>query len=304
MATIEFLRQFRIGEYALFDLTVAFLGVYLLAPLLSKLFLKIGIIVPKYNWLYLTLPIGIIVHLLVGTLTPMTKAVIDVNGYYILKIIVIILILLGLRGVRLKARTKTRNSASKQIAIGCHIKEILNQIDAARAALLLPCDPYNSHQYFLIHCVIIYNLIAPNTKPEKNKAGVEIKVQRRKVAEKRRESMQEYFGNSYKHFTTQNYASEFRNHFEHIDSRIDVAVLSGIYRDKNSYWGLDTIINPKGGDDKSSLRGYLNGKFTFNEKVLDNNKLQIWLDEIESYIKQKGVPNTGCTFIMTDNVFE
>ena len=40
------------GEYAIFDFTVAFLGIFLVAPLLSKLFRKIGIEIPKYNWLF------------------------------------------------------------------------------------------------------------------------------------------------------------------------------------------------------------------------------------------------------------
>jgi len=61
---IEFLRQFRFGGYAFFDLIVAFLGVYLLSPLLSKIFLKIKIYIPKSNWIFLTLPIGILIHIL------------------------------------------------------------------------------------------------------------------------------------------------------------------------------------------------------------------------------------------------
>jgi len=74
MITIEYLRQFRFGEYAILDFAVSFLGIYLLSPLLSKTFLKINVEIPKKNWLYLTLPISIIAHLIVGTITPMTKS--------------------------------------------------------------------------------------------------------------------------------------------------------------------------------------------------------------------------------------
>ncbi|MBP7875943.1 hypothetical protein KA012_03025 [Candidatus Woesebacteria bacterium] len=90
--------------YALFDLAVSFLGVYLLAPLLSKLFLKLGLIIPKKNWLFLTLPLGVLVHLLVGTITPMTKSFIDMNGGYGLKLLMVVLMILGLRGVKRKSR--------------------------------------------------------------------------------------------------------------------------------------------------------------------------------------------------------
>lgn len=101
MFSITYLRQFRIGEYAIFDFAVSFLAVYLLAPLLSKLFLKLRINIPKYNWLILTVPISILVHLLVGKITPMTKNFLDLNGHYILKIVIIGLLVLGLRGIKI-----------------------------------------------------------------------------------------------------------------------------------------------------------------------------------------------------------
>ncbi|MBU0546506.1 hypothetical protein KKA13_04625 [Patescibacteria group bacterium] len=74
---------------------------YLLAPLLSKLFLKLRINIPKRNWLFLTLPIGVVVHLLVGKITPMTKYFLDIHGHYILKIIILGLFFLGLRGIKI-----------------------------------------------------------------------------------------------------------------------------------------------------------------------------------------------------------
>ena len=101
MAVIEFLRQFRFGGYALFDLIVAFLGIYLLSPFLSKIFLKIKIDIPKINWIFLTLPIGILVHILIGNITPMTRNFINIQDHYILKVLILILIVLGLRGVRI-----------------------------------------------------------------------------------------------------------------------------------------------------------------------------------------------------------
>jgi len=101
MGPIEFLRQFRLGGYAIFDFTISFLGIYLLAPLLSRLFLLIKLDIPKQNWLFLTLPISILVHLLFQKMTPMTKGFLDLHGHYILKIIILALLILGLRGIKI-----------------------------------------------------------------------------------------------------------------------------------------------------------------------------------------------------------
>lgn len=95
-----FLRQLRILGYAVFDLATALLGIYLLAPWLSKLFLKIGINIPKISWLYLTLPIGILAHLLIGRMTPMTAAFIDLNGSYVLKVVILALLALGVKDIK------------------------------------------------------------------------------------------------------------------------------------------------------------------------------------------------------------
>jgi hypothetical protein len=101
MITLEYLRHFKIFEFAIFDLVASLIGIYLLSPLLSKIFRKINIDIPKINWVFLTLPIGILIHLIVGTITPMTKYFIDINSHYFLKIFIIGLIILGLRGIKI-----------------------------------------------------------------------------------------------------------------------------------------------------------------------------------------------------------
>ena len=101
MISIEYLRQFRVFEYAIFDFAAAFLGVYLLAPLLSKLFLKLRIDIPKTSWIYLTMPIAIISHVLVGNITPLTRDFINTGDHYTLKIVIIILLILGLKDMKL-----------------------------------------------------------------------------------------------------------------------------------------------------------------------------------------------------------
>jgi hypothetical protein len=105
MTTIEVLRQFRIGGYAIFDFTLSFFGIYLLSPLLSKIFRKLRIDIPKQNWLFLTLSISVFVHLLTGNLTPMTKNFVDYTGHYFLKILIIGLSILGIRGSKIIKKT-------------------------------------------------------------------------------------------------------------------------------------------------------------------------------------------------------
>mgnify|MGYP001244664689 CR=1 FL=1 len=101
MKTLEYLRHFKIFEYAIFDIAVSFLGIYLLSGILSKLFLKINIDIPKTSWLLFTLPIGILVHLISGNITPMTRDFIDLHGHYILKVLIIALLVIGLIGIKI-----------------------------------------------------------------------------------------------------------------------------------------------------------------------------------------------------------
>lgn len=100
MNPIDYLRTFRIGGYAIFDFAVSFLGMLLLAPLLSWLCKKIGIIVPKQNWVILTLPISIVAHLLIGRMTPFTQQFLDPNGHYFVKLIVVGCCIWGVMGIK------------------------------------------------------------------------------------------------------------------------------------------------------------------------------------------------------------
>ena len=107
MITIDFLRQFRMAGIAVFDLLVAFLGILLLSPVLSWLFRKLGVEIPKLSWIFWTLPIGIVTHLIIGRKTPMTMEFIDPSGHYVLKIFIIILLILGMMGVKRRKKMET-----------------------------------------------------------------------------------------------------------------------------------------------------------------------------------------------------
>lgn len=102
MFSIEYLRSFRIGPYAIFDFAASFLGIYLLSPLLSKVFAKIGIKISTKSWMLLTIPLSILIHFLVGNITPMTADFFDLNGHYFLKIFIVTLTYLGLKKIKIK----------------------------------------------------------------------------------------------------------------------------------------------------------------------------------------------------------
>lgn len=101
MISIEYLRSFRLGEYAIFDLASSFLGVLILSPFLIRLFRLIHLEIPLSSWMLFTIPIGIFTHIITSNHTPMTKYFLDPSGHYILKIFIIALLIVGLRGISL-----------------------------------------------------------------------------------------------------------------------------------------------------------------------------------------------------------
>ncbi|MBI3495266.1 hypothetical protein HY065_01420 [Candidatus Berkelbacteria bacterium] len=98
---IETLRSYRIGPFSIFDFATAYLGIYLVAPLLSWLFAKIGLKISRVSWLWLTIPIAIVVHLALGIRTPLMKMIFDLSGHYTVKIVVLIMLYMGLRDIKL-----------------------------------------------------------------------------------------------------------------------------------------------------------------------------------------------------------
>lgn len=113
MLTIDYLRSFRIGPYAIFDFAASFLGIYLLSPILSKLFLKVGLKISTKSWMLLTIPLSILIHLLVGNITPMTADFINLHEAYLLKIIVIALTYLAIKDIKRIKKTKEKYLENK-----------------------------------------------------------------------------------------------------------------------------------------------------------------------------------------------
>lgn len=99
MSIIEFLRQYRIGGMAIFDFVVSYGGFFLLSPIIIKLFAKVNVHMTLANIMWLVLPLAIIVHVLVGKYTPMTKMFLNPHDYYLLKILIGFMVYMGLRKI-------------------------------------------------------------------------------------------------------------------------------------------------------------------------------------------------------------
>jgi hypothetical protein len=99
MSMLEFLRQYRIGAFSIFDTVTAYGVVYLLAPRLIRWFGLIHVQFTRGNILWLVLPLAVIVHLIFGLHTPFTRMVMDPSGHYLAKAAVLAMLFFGLRGV-------------------------------------------------------------------------------------------------------------------------------------------------------------------------------------------------------------
>lgn len=100
MDLIGVLRQLRIGPFTIFDTATAYIGIFLLAPLLTKLFSRLHLYISRTAWLWLTLPISVIFHFFLHQNTPFMKMFLDPNGFYIAKIILLFMLYMGLRKIR------------------------------------------------------------------------------------------------------------------------------------------------------------------------------------------------------------
>lgn len=104
MDYITFLRQPKIGSLAIFDLTVSYLGIFLISPLLTKLFSIFHLNISRSSWLWLTLPISVIVHLIVHQKTGLIKILSDPKQFqfYVAVVTLLFMSYMGLKSIRIK----------------------------------------------------------------------------------------------------------------------------------------------------------------------------------------------------------
>ncbi|OGD84748.1 hypothetical protein A2165_03225 [Candidatus Curtissbacteria bacterium RBG_13_40_7] len=73
---------------------------FLLSSTLTKYFAKIHLYFSRTDWLWLTLPIGLLFHLSLRLHTPLTKMVMDSHGFYAIKALILFMLFMGLRKCR------------------------------------------------------------------------------------------------------------------------------------------------------------------------------------------------------------
>ena len=101
MTSIEFLRQYKIGPFAIFDTAGSYLLVLILSPFLSKLFSKFGLNIPVSSWLWLTMPIAVIFHMLFKQSTPLMKILMNPKliQFFIAWAILLFMTYMGLKSI-------------------------------------------------------------------------------------------------------------------------------------------------------------------------------------------------------------
>jgi hypothetical protein len=102
MDILHILRQYKIGPFTIFDTVTAYVGIFLIAPLLTKIFSKIHINISRAGWLWLTLPISVIFHLIFRQNTPFMKILSDPHQFqfYLGIIILLFMSYMGLRKIK------------------------------------------------------------------------------------------------------------------------------------------------------------------------------------------------------------
>lgn len=101
MFSIEFLRQFRIGPFTIFDTVSAYLGILLLAPLLSWLTSKINLKIPVVSWIWFTMPLSVIFHVLFRQSTPVINILTNPSlpQFYAVLLVLLVMTYMGFRKV-------------------------------------------------------------------------------------------------------------------------------------------------------------------------------------------------------------
>lgn len=100
MDFLEVVRQFRIGPLAVVDTAVAYFGVFLISPWLTKGAVKVRLRINKAQWLWLVLPIGIAVHIIFSQRTPLTEMFVDPNSFYLVKMVILFMLFMGIKDIR------------------------------------------------------------------------------------------------------------------------------------------------------------------------------------------------------------
>ena len=101
MISIEYLRQFRIGPFAIFDTAASYVAALILSPVLTWLVSKLHLKIPAISWLLFTLPLAVIFHILFQKSTPLMKILANPGQFqfYIALLILLAMTYMGFRKI-------------------------------------------------------------------------------------------------------------------------------------------------------------------------------------------------------------
>jgi len=99
MDIISTLRQFKIGPFAIFDTVISYLGLFLIAPILTKIFRGVHLEISRASWLWFVLPLSVVFHFFFSQQTPLIKLLVSSNGYVAI-IILLAMVYMGARTIR------------------------------------------------------------------------------------------------------------------------------------------------------------------------------------------------------------
>lgn len=165
-----------------------------------------------------------------------------------------------------------------------YIDEIKKQIKSANNSLTSGIDIFDAYHHFLIHCAMIYQIISPKINDEKIKKCDENEL----FKQERKNVLQEYFKEILEDVLKNKDVINFRNHFEHFDERLDLAMKSGIIIKRSHFFGSDIdgflgVKVPK----ESKLNCFENGELTISGDKFNLENTRRWIDFISNYIEKK-----------------
>ena len=104
MDYLAFLRQFRIGTFPIFDVVISYIGIFLIAPILTKIFLLLHLNIPRSAWLWWTIPIGVLFHVIFSQDTPLMRMLAHPTQVWPAALVLIVMIAMGVRQVSVVGR--------------------------------------------------------------------------------------------------------------------------------------------------------------------------------------------------------
>lgn len=102
MISIDYLRQFRIGQFTIFDTATSYVGILILSPILTWLVSRLHLNIPIISWVWFTLPLSVIFHIIFHQSTPLVKILANPGQFqfYIAIFILFTMTYMGFRKIR------------------------------------------------------------------------------------------------------------------------------------------------------------------------------------------------------------